>query len=212
MLNISIDFKKLIDILNIDAPVHFTNRNELNKENYVLCKIMGVEEKNALIKGTHDQKKKYNNEDLGLYFPDVDIEEYLQLERNRNPMAIESRMNEISYITRVYIKEYSLVLAIYSVLHEYGHWIYFKNSKKTSYEYCEMERKIRQPHKELLKKIYEMNDCDPMKRILGEKYNEEIYSKYPSEKFADEYAKEHILEALETVRNALKYNEKDLIN
>lgn len=211
-MDLCIDFRKLIGILNIDAPVHLTPRDNLNKHNYVLCKIMGEEETRAVIDGTHNPDKKYNDEDLGLYFPDVDIDEYLHLENGRNPMAIKSHIDELSCITRVYIKEYSLAIAIYTILHEYGHWIYFLNSGKTSYEYCEMEKSIRQPYEKAWEEIYKMHDLDPMKRILGEKYNEEIYSQFPSEKFADDYAKDHFLESLKIVRNALGYDEQDLIS
>lgn len=212
MFDFCIDFRKLIEILNIDAPVHFTPRDKLNKKDYVMCKMMGEEEVKAIVDGTHNPNKKYNDEDLGLYFPDVDIDEYLQLENERNPMAINSRIAELSFITRVYIKEYSLVIAIYTILHEYGHWKYFLESGKTSYEYCEMEKSIRQPTEKIWKQIYNMNDHDPMKCILGEKYNTEIYSQFPSEKYADDYAKEHFLESMGVVRTALGYDEDDLLN
>ena len=38
------NFRDLVDLLGIDAPVHFTPKDELNRQDYVFCKYMGEDE------------------------------------------------------------------------------------------------------------------------------------------------------------------------
>ena len=90
-------------------------------------------------------------------------------------------------------------MLLYCVLHEYGHWLYFKETGLTSYEYCEQEKKERQPHEKVAREIYEMPDWDPYKQYLAERYEKEIYSQFTSEQAANKYALEHIEEAMQAV-------------
>jgi len=209
---LSIDFRDIVKILDIDAPVHFTPKDKINKKNYVFCRFMGNDECAAIISGRHDPNASYDNCDIGLHFPDIDVEEYCALETIRNPVAISSYINNISNQMPVYLSEIEVLFAIHCVLHEYGHWLYFLSTGMTSFEYCEAEKKERQPYENTAKEIYDMPDWHPNKRILAEKYEKEIYSQFSSELAANQYALEHIMEAMVKVREFLGYTEQDLID
>ena len=194
-----IGFRNLVDWLEIDAPVHFTPKEKLNKQDYVFCRFMGDEEKAAIIAGTHDSNTRYDDRDIGLHFPDLELKEYYELEKARNSVGIRNHICDISCQMTIKIEDIPLVYAVHCVLHEYGHWIYFKETGLTSYEYCEQEKKERQPHEITAKKIYEMPDWDPYKIYLAERYDKEIYSKFSSEAAANKYALDHIQESMKRV-------------
>lgn len=212
MKEVIITFKKLVGILELDkiAPIHFHCKDELNKENYVFFRYLGNEEKEALISGTHDDTKEYNESDIGVHLPDLDIKEYYELEMNRNPFIINSVINKISYLTKVWVNEYCLVWAIYCVLHEVGHWLDFINSGKTSYEFSIMEKSYREELDKEAKVIYQMDDYSLQKRLLMEKFNQK-YKEIPSEKAADEYAFSTLISSLDRVREKLGYTTHNLL-
>lgn len=195
-----ITFKTIIDLLCINAPILLTPKEKLDKSNYVSCKIMGDEETKAILSGTHNKEVNYDASDVGLHFPDIDVYEYYELEKARNPVGIIVCMEELSSQTIIPVEEFPIVWAIYSVLHEYGHWLHFKNSRLTSYEYCEKESEERQPHEAVAKKLRDMPDWYPSKMALAKRYHLEIYLQFTSEKYADEYAKRNFLEAQKRVR------------
>ena len=135
------NFRNLVEVLGIDAPVHFTPKDKLDKQNYVFCKFMGDDETAAIIVGNHDPNVHYDNSDLGLHFPDLSLEEYYELEKARNPVGISNHICEVSSQMKVNIDDIPIMFAVHCVLHEYGHWIYFKKTGLTSYQYCEQEKK-----------------------------------------------------------------------
>ena len=108
-----ISFRKLVSILEIDVPIHFTPEDELKRDNYVFCRFMGEAEKEAVLSGTHELGIIYNENDVGLHLPDIDIERYYELEKGRNPVAIRSVISAISYRMRVCISEIPLVYSIF---------------------------------------------------------------------------------------------------
>ena len=194
-----ISFRDLVVLLKFNAPVHFTPKEKLNKQNYVFCKFMGDEESTAIIAGNHNPNVNYDNSDIGLYFPDLGLEEYYELEKSRNPIGISTHICEISSQMSINIEDIPIVFAVHCVLHEYGHWLYFNETGLSSYEYCEQEKKERQPYENTAREIYKMPDWDPYKRYLAERYDKEIYSKFSSEHAANKYALEHIEEAVRKV-------------
>lgn len=198
--------------MEIDAPVHFTPRNELNRINYAFCKILGKAEHDAVTAGNHKPNGNYDTSDVGLHFPDMGICEYYDFESNRNPAALKSLIGDISNQMRVYINEIPLLYAVHCVLHEYGHWLHFLSTGMSSYEFWEEDQKIRQPFQKIAKGIYKMSDSDPFKIIAGKEYHERIYSQFPTEKAANQYASDHFLDAITKIRNYFGYSENDLLN
>ena len=190
------NFRDLVDLFSVDAPVYFTPKEELNKQNYVFCKIMGDEETAAIIAGQHNSDTNYDSGDIGLHFPDIGLEEYYELEKVRNPVGISNHICEISSQMSINIEDIPIAFAVHCVLHEYGHWLYFKETGLTPYDYCEQEKKERQPYENIARNIYKMPDWDPYKRYLAERYDREIYSKFSSELAANRYALDHIKEAV----------------
>lgn len=59
-----VSFRDLVNLLGIKAPIHFTPKEKLNKQNYVFCKFMGDEESAAIIAGNHDPNTNYDSSDM----------------------------------------------------------------------------------------------------------------------------------------------------
>lgn len=112
-------FRNIVKLLAVDAPVHYTSKDELDKENHVFCRHMGNAEADAIRTGTYRPECHYDSDDVGLHFPDIKIIEYYPLERQRNPVAIESCLGRISCQMRVFPDEIPIVHSVYCVLHEY---------------------------------------------------------------------------------------------
>lgn len=212
MDEITISFRKLVDILEVEkiVNVHFIARNNLNKQNYVFFRYLSTEEIEAINQNNYDVKKEYNSSGKGIYLPDIDIQEYYNLEMQRNPEAPGYAISQFSYITFVSIKEYFLIWAIYCILHETGHWLDFIESGKTGYEYYLSEKPYREQLNKDAEKVRQINDCSPLKHIAMEQYNQK-YREIPSEQNADKYAFDNLLSALEKVRKELGYSENDLL-
>lgn len=205
-----ISIRQLAEVLNIDSPIYFIEKDKLNKENYCFFRPMGEAEVTAIRNRSHDPRCHYDPAGSGLYLPDITATEYFQLENNRNPIGVESIINQISQHMMAFIVEYPILLATFSVLHEYGHWIHYKNSGKSSYEYARMETDERKPYEKTAREIYAMNDWDPFKTILVRRYHNEIYSQFTSEKFANEFAIGNFDDAIGKVRTTIGYTEQDL--
>lgn len=182
---LKISFEDIIRALNIEALIHITPRSKLKKDNYVYCKFMGSEEMVAIYRGQYDPEVAYDNSDVGLYFPELKLDEYYFLENQRNWVATKIKMDMAFGGRKIISLERNLLWAILCVLHEYGHWIHFQQSGLSPKEYSEGEKEERQPHEEIVQKIYEMPDWHPYKVQWVEEYNRDIYFQYTSEKFAD---------------------------
>lgn len=206
-----ISVKQLVELLDFGSPVFFTEKEKLNKENYFYFQPMGDAEKEAIQNCTYDPQCVYDPTGRGLHMPDVMSSEYFQLESGRNPVAVESIINHISQRMMVFNVEYPILLSLFCVLHEYGHWVHFKNSGKSPYEYARMEANERAEHEKTAQGICAMDDWDPYKIVLARRYHNEIYSNFTSEKFANEYALEHFADAIKKVRSAVGYTEQELL-
>lgn len=115
-----------------------------------------------------------------------------------------------SYTMTVYIEEYCLTWAVFCVLHEVGHWIDYKNSGKTAYEFSMIEKGYRQDLEKERRMIYQTPDNHPQKRMLMENFNQK-YNNIPSEKNANEYAIANIEKSLEIIREKLGYTKDDVM-
>lgn len=206
-----ITFRKIIDVLSIDAPVHYTPREQLNKENYVFCRTIGSIEEQAVNSGTYDPNLEYDGYDMGLHFPDISVDEYYLLEVERNSTAIFSLVNALSNQMITYNSEFPILWAIHCVLHEYGHWQHFLDSGMSAYEYTMLQTKERRPFNKLVNEIRRVPVDDFFKEMLAQKYETEIYSQFSSEQYANKYSAEHIMKAIELVRNSCGYTEEDML-
>lgn len=211
MISVDISIRQLVEVMDIDSPIYFTEKDKLNRENYFYFQPMGEAEVEAIRNQNHNPQCDYDPAGIGLHLPDITATEYLELENSRNPVGIESNINLISQQMIAFIVEYPILLATFSVLHEYGHWVHYINSGKSSYEYALMETNERKPYEKIAREIKALDDWDPHKIILGRRYHNEIYSQFTSEKFANKYAMEHFAEAIEKVRAVIGYTEQDLL-
>lgn len=206
-----ISIRQLVELMGIDSPIYFTEKEKLNKENYFYFQAMGEAEVEAIRNRNHNPQNDYDPSGSGLHLPDITATEYHELENSRNPVAVEFIIDLISQHMIAFKTEYPILLATFSVLHEYGHWVHYKNSGKTPYEYAQMETNERKPYEKTVRGIKAMDDWNPFKIILGRRYHNEIYSKFTSEKFANEYAMEHFADVLEKVRSSIGYSEQNLL-
>lgn len=191
--------RELVKYLEVEklAPFHFYT--ELSNKEYATCKHITNEELDDYNKKIWTREKIYDNSELGIYLADITINELYELIKECNPVAVDEAINDISYIFLVKLDEYSLIYAIYVILHEVGHWWDFKASGKTSLEYTLWDSEFRrEPHK-FAKEIYQMPD-DSFEKWQLAKIQVDMYKEIPSEKAADTYAHENIKEKLELVR------------
>lgn len=70
---------------------------------------------------------------------------------------------------------------------------------------------IRPVYEKTAREIKAMDDWNPFNLILGRRYHNEIYSKFTSENFANEYAMVHFADVLEKVRSSIGYTEQNLL-
>jgi len=82
----------------------------------------------------------------------------------------------------------------------------------TPYEYCLTEQKIRQQYFKKEQELSNIPDWHPTKTLLIKEYHENEYTQIPSEKIANEYSEEHILNAVQKVRDYFGYTERDLLD
>lgn len=129
----------------------------------------------------------YDTSECGVYFPDLSAEEVYEKEKMRNPVAVVYRIKRLREITRISQDDEALALAVYSVLHEYGHWIDFMKVGPIAYNALFKKSMQEQATvQQLNNELYRMSDDHPLKMI----YAEEAVRKYeqlPQERIAIEY-------------------------
>jgi hypothetical protein len=192
--------KELVKYLDVEklAPFHFFNEKSNNKDN-ASCKHMTDEELDDYKKKTWSSEKIYDDNKLGIYIVDITINEIYELEKKRNPIALNMVTNEISLLTPLMLDEFKLAFGIYVILHEVGHWLDFKASGKSSLEYSLWDSEYRREPTRIADMIYELPDYLYEKREFA-RMQVEMYKKIPAEKSADKYAYENIKEKLDRMR------------
>lgn len=192
--------KDLVDCLDLKgtAPFHF--QTGLSFNNSASCKHITCEERNDYLKRTWTVENKYDNSLLGIYLPDITVDELYDLENKRNSANLSTVLHEINSILCLKDDEIKLAYGIYVILHEVGHWLDFKSSGKSSLEYNLWDSEFRLRSKEFARNINAIpgHKADELKHA---KEAVDMYKNIPSEKAADKYAFENIKAGLEIVRN-----------
>lgn len=157
-----------IDLLR-ETPIYFTDDKEFTSVTY--------------LKPSSDKKQ-------GLYLPDYDsliIFEYCQKEipdgyqRIRNLVSEKCIFNDISFV-------------VFSILHELGHWLQYKKYIDDGHTDCEFICRYELDRAKLYaEREVEYNSCTNKDDVvaLNKKY-ELLYANLPTEKWANEFAMEHI--------------------
>lgn len=192
--------KELVDCLGVKelAPFHF--QTELSYRISAYCKHITCEERNDYNQKKWTIEKKYDSSTLGIYLPDIAIDELYDLERKRNAINFHKVQHELKSILCLKTDEIKLAYVIYVILHEVGHWLDFKGSGKSSLEYNLWDSEFRNRSKEFARNINAIpgHKADELKHA---KEAVDMYKNIPSEKAADKYAFENIKARLEIVRN-----------
>ncbi|MBU3135052.1 hypothetical protein KPL39_02095 [Clostridium gasigenes] len=128
--------------------------------------------------------KSYTNDNIEIRFADVTVDELFILMKN---MSDRDRCKTIFKIVRnscypLNEDELKYAVAIFTILHELGHSIYFSKSNKNVLEYSLWESGYRRKFGN---------------GVVG------TYSEIPSEKWSDDYASEKLDENLDKVREYL---------
>lgn len=193
---------ELVDYLGLKeiAPFHF--QPALSHKSSASCKHITCEERSDYMKKIWTIEKKYDNSTLGVYLPDITIDELYDLEHKRNAINLHRVLSEINSILCLKNDEIKLAYGIYVILHEVGHWLDFQTSGKSSIEYNMWDSEFRNTCKEFIKNIHAIpgNTVDELQHS---KKAVDMYKNIPSEKAADKYAFENIKSKLEIVRNEI---------
>jgi len=192
--------KDLINYLGLKetAPFHF--QTELSYKSSASCKHITCEERNDYLSKTWTIEKKYDNSTLGVYLPDITIDELYDLEHKRNAINLHRVQQEINSILCLKNDEIKLAYGIYVILHELGHWLDFQASGKSSIEYNLWDSEFRNKCNEFARNIHTLQS-DTADELKLAKEAVDMYKNIPSEKAADKYAFENIKSKLEIVRN-----------
>lgn len=184
--------EKLVSLLKAKeiAPVHFFT--ELSCNNSPICKIITDREIEDYKRKHFTKETNYNDSELGIYFPNNTISEMYEIQNKSNFIRQDDVLNDIEDYLEFNNEERILIYGIYTILHEIGHWLYFKASGKTSIEYCLWDSKLRDKCMKFGDKIFKMTDKEEQINFAFE--HTEMYKNIPAEKAADEYAFEHIKE------------------
>ncbi|MBP1745078.1 MAG: hypothetical protein H6Q58_2056, partial [Firmicutes bacterium] len=172
----------------------------LSHKSSASCKHITCEERNDYMKKTWTIEKKYDNSTLGVYLPDITIDELYDLEYKRNVINLHRVLHKINSTLCLMNDEIKLAYGIYVILHEVGHWLDFQASGKSSLEYNLWDSEFRNKCNEFVKKVH----VSPVDIVDGLKHAKEavdMYKNIPSEKAADKYAFENIKSKLEIVIN-----------
>ncbi|MCC8153166.1 MAG: hypothetical protein LIP01_02475 [Tannerellaceae bacterium] len=200
---ISTRLRVLCQILSIEdkAPVFYTQPRG-NKQYLMYNKCVSDSLALAVEKNEYDAGKEYDNSKCGLYIPDISTDEFMATQKKGNPDSVRTIMGAI--LGKISVEEYNLTYAVFCILHELGHWVYYKESGMTDDEFYLHERPGRKEVTDLANRIRALPVGDPMIPTLCAQH-EEMYRNLPSEKAADQYALEHLEEAMECVRNSFQY-------
>lgn len=191
---------KLVDILEIKdlAPFHF--HIDTKYKMFASCYVLTKEEAYDLVNNIATNKKNYDDSKLGVCLADVTIYEFYEL--GKQIEDVEKFKDDISYLFSVNDDNISLIYSIFTILHEVGHWLYFKSSGKKSLEYCKWETEERREANELMNQSYNSPDKLLLKQAARDKYKN-----VPSEIESDKYAFNNIKEKLELVRKYINKSE-----
>ncbi|MBU3106635.1 hypothetical protein [Clostridium gasigenes] len=127
--------------------------------------------------------QSYGNDNIEIRFADVTVDELFILIKNisdvdRRKIIFKIVRNSCCLLNE---DETKYAFAIFTILHEIGHNIYFSKSNKNVLEYC----------------LWESNFRKKFKNGVG------MYSEIPSEEWADEYASKNLDKNLDKVREYL---------
>lgn len=164
------------------------------------------EEELAIFNDTWDNKRDYENEEMkyGFYFPDVPIG---YLESYFTSWFKDKYVDEMlkTYYTEkdgsIYFPKRSLVIAVFCIWHEYGHYLDYKK-RKSKMEYAQWIYESKAPFREYEKKIEELKETGSLTAEAYEVRNK-IYRECVDEHSADIYAlnnlSEKVSEAFEII-------------
>ena len=194
--------RKLVEIMNVEDIVQF-RFVPLDVDPRPSFHFISNEKWNAYRNSTIEQRDLITSEDdLFIYIPDVTEKELYSYIMQIGPQYAYDALKQISFIFNFTNEERDLVYAIYTILHETGHYVFYKNSHMTSIEYGDWELEFRIPalvFNEYLKSL--PNDSD---RIMYMPRLFEMYKAIPSEIEADKYAFSIIADKYELVRSTLE--------
>lgn len=193
--------KELVEIMSTEKIVQFRFIPFDGEDPRPRFHFISTEKWNAYKNGNIDKHIDYYNgdDDIFIYMPDVTEQELFAYVMQTGAQYISDAIKQISYIFKVANEERVRVYAIYAILHEMGHYLFFKNSHMTSIEYGDWEVEYRIPalaFNEYLK-------SDDTARMLYMPRLIEMYKSIPSEIEADKYAFSTIEEKYGLVKNAL---------
>lgn len=195
------EIKELIKKMNVNelAPFHYFQN--LKQENTTQTRIITREEYKDFHNGCcNNGNEKYNKNELGVYIIDTSVSELYKFDYNLNQYSAKKTLDTINKIFSIASDEHELIYVIFTILHEVGHWLHFKESGKTSLEYWKWDAGERI---EIVKFMNEPGSIALIDYIYQKRYFQ-IYKNIESERIADKYAFENLEKILKIVGASTK--------
>lgn len=124
---------------------------------------------------------------VGIFLPDVYASEFFYQEERTNYISTMAYMRMINDLQSVEIESYDLLFASFVVLHEYGHWLHFRRSRKSGLDYVLWLDKFLAPVERQRQVLDMIPDSEPIKEeLVVEHIN--AYNAMPQEFSANKYA------------------------
>lgn len=195
--------------MEIQAPITFTPKEKINNKNLAFCHIVNT---NSVPFNSDYFYNIFEFNKIGIHLPDIEINEFFELEKRRNIIAVQNILEKVNQImTRTLLNERALQFTVFVVLHEYGHWRHFIKSGLSPQEYILEENKYRNSLEKERAEIFKLPDYSLEKKIKSKIFNEK-YNQIPSEIAANKYATLTLKKYMKKIRKKLGYTEDDLFN
>jgi hypothetical protein len=183
--------RELVKISGLDkkAPFHFMDCSAEYQSAH--CCFITQHELENWLAGNLQPEDEFDEQELGIFLPDLYASDFYMQEERNNYISTLSYMRMINDMMEIEIEHYELVFAVFSILHEYGHWLHFRRCHKSNLDYVIWLNRSLAPveqQREILKMI---PDTEPMKEVLVAEHIDS-YNAMPQEFSANKYALKHI--------------------
>ena len=204
-----LSMKRIINIINDDnaIKIHYYNI-EKEKYNYLtffnaLHKDFRHEYENLL----EDNKKKYVSNSAEIYIPLVSAYVLAEKIKANKDYSYQYTLDKVRKLTNLDKGQEEVAVALYMILHEFGHWYNFKECGDKPYVYMgnpsdiDKERKLFEYRKKLEREL-------SGKESLSESDEQHIkeyvvkYNNLKREKNANDYADKHFQEKYELLKKS----------
>lgn len=199
-----ITMKKIANLVNTqNAKINYYTFDENAVRNSIFyLKVLSEEDKVYYETMNNDDRKVYISESAQIYLPKISVDYCAKFHTENDPYSFEYTYNKVKQLENINNNDVNTAVALYMILHEFGHWNDFISKEKNVFLYTitdsEKAKKVwnyKIKIERLLKsKVANNNPLNKSdKELIIDYYNK--YNDIPGEKRANCFADSHYNEA-----------------